>query len=127
MRMRAIIGLISVGAFAIVLFVMWLLFGQILALQSKTQDLTNKLDAAEAVLASEVARSQRIEEVTERLEESDAMRNRQLRQFEKGLQELSKQDESYRVVLDTIVPPPAYSGLRVFDQSTGIQPDTSSR
>lgn len=127
MRMRAIIGLISVGAFVIVLFVMWLLFGQILALQSKTQDLTNKLDAAEAVLASEVARSQRIEEVTERLEESDAMRNRQLRQFEKGLQELSKQDERYRVVLDTVVPPPAYSGLRVFDQSTGIQSDTSSR
>lgn len=85
--------------------------------QSLTKEidmLTTKLDEANVHLEQEIERGKRVEEIAARIEQGEAERQKQLRRFERNLQELSATDKELHSVLRTVVPPSALRGLRSY-------------
>lgn len=76
--------------------------------------LTTKLDEANVHLEQEIERGKRVEEIAARIEQGEAERQKQLRRFERNLQEMSAADKELRSILRTAVPPSALRGLRSY-------------
>lgn len=76
--------------------------------------LTTKLDAANVHLEQEIERGKRVEEITIRMEQGEADRQKQLRRFERNLKELSDTDKEVHAILRTVVPPSALRGLQSY-------------
>ena len=82
------------------------------AAQVATADLTVRLDDAIGQLRNEVERGKRIEQATIRLEQADAIRQRELRGYERDLEALRGSDVEIGSSLDACVPDAALRGLR---------------
>lgn len=83
-------------------------------LNTELKALTDKLDMANVQLEQEIERGKRVEEITARIEQGEADRQKQLRRFERSLSELSEADNELRTVLRTVIPTSALRGLRSY-------------
>ena len=83
-------------------------------LNMEIENLTTKLDAANVHLEQEIERGKRVEEIAARIEQGEAERKKQLRKFERNLQELASSNKELRSLLRTVVPPSALRGLRSY-------------
>ena len=87
------------------------------SMEKEITNLTLELSNVTAQLEQEIERGKRVEEIAARMEQGEVERQKQLRRFERNLQELSANDKELRSVLRTIVPPSALRGLRSYKNS----------
>lgn len=122
MRTRAKLAVGAFGGCAAILMLIygWWLGQQVDKLRAQNQDLTNSLAQAKQILTMEIARAERVEAATLRLEAQDAQRKQQIQQFELRLGELS---EEYDSILSVVIPPELVHGLYSFERDNGEQHD----
>ncbi len=87
-------------------------------LERQNEALTNHVTQLMQTLETEVERSKRVEEATERLEKADEARIQQLRGFERRLSALAADSAEAQNLLRTVIPDAFLDGLRSFQHTS---------
>lgn len=105
-----------IGGIAVLAFILsvWWGFNEIKTLRAANHDLNIYTTQLAAIIDTERERSNKIEQSAIRLEEKDNDRSRQMQRFASSLNNLAKENETYRDILNTIIPDDLVQGLKAF-------------
>lgn len=113
-KVAAVIGAVFVG---VVVLAVYFGYRELESLRERNELLTESLQDMNMVLTEEIARSARVEEATQRLENREHERQTQFLSFEKRLSKMAAQSQEVRSVLSVVIPPELVRGLHAFPES----------
>lgn len=113
-KIKAVLTVVGGVAIVVIALVVWVGYNELKTLRIENYKLSQSMDQLNIVIDNERVRAGKIEEATIRLEDKDNVRQQQMQRFSASLNNLAKENESYRTILETIVPDDLVQGLKAF-------------